>query len=133
VAPTWTEEQATEVLERVRAACLGLPEVTERLSHGSPTWFVRGKTTFVTFVDDHHGDGHLGVWCAAPPGAQDELLASEPGRFYRPPYVGHRGWIGVDLALDPDWDEVAGICAEAYRTVAPKRLAALLTESGGSR
>jgi hypothetical protein len=115
-----------EALAHVRAACLALPEVTERLSHGSPTWFIRGKTTFVMFVDDHHGDGILGIWCAAPVGAQAELLASEPERFFRPPYVGHRGWIGVRLDVDPDWDELAGICADAYRTVAPKRLIAVL-------
>ena len=126
MTPTWSEAEAQDALERVRAVCMALPEVTERLSHGSPTWFIRGKTTFVTFVDDHHGDGHLGIVCAAPPGVQEELVTTEPERFYRPPYVGGRGWIGVDVAVDPDWDEVAGICVDAYRTVAPKKLAALL-------
>jgi hypothetical protein len=128
VTTTWTEAEAGAALAHVREACLALPEVTERLSHGSPTWFIRGKTTFVTFVDDHHGDGHLGIWCAAPPGAQEELVGTEPERFYRPAYVGHRGWIGVDVAIDPDWDEVAGICIDAYRTVAPKKLVALLDD-----
>lgn len=112
-------------VRHVRQICMALPEVTERLSHGAPTWFVRGKKTFVTLWA-HHGDGHLGLVCAAPPGVQEELVAAEPDRFYRPPYVGHRGWIGVDLAVDPDWDEVAGICTDAYRTVAPKALVALL-------
>ena len=111
-----------DVLERVREACLPLPEVTERLSHGSPAWFVRGKKTFVMFVDDHHGDGILGIWCAAPPGVQAELVAQEPARFFYPPYVGHRGWLGVRLDVDVDWDEVAGILADAYRCVAPKTL-----------
>jgi len=60
---------AIDTLERMRALCLALPEVTERLSHGAPTWFVRDKKTFVTYVDDHHGDGRLAIWCAAPPGA----------------------------------------------------------------
>lgn len=120
------DERHDVALAKVRAACLALPEVTERLSHGSPTWFVRAKTTFVMFLDDHHGDGRLAIWFAAPPGAQEELLAAESVRFFRPPYVGHRGWVGLRLDIDPDWDELAGICAEAYRTVAPKRLVALL-------
>jgi hypothetical protein len=126
VAPTWTEAQAKEALERVREACMALPEVTERLSHGSPTWFIRGKTTFVMFLDDHHDDGRLGIWCAAPPGVQEELVATEAERFFRPPYVGGRGWLGVRLDVDPDWDELADICTDAYRTVAPKKLAALV-------
>jgi hypothetical protein len=116
-----------EALERVRAVCLALPEVTERLSHGSPTFFIRGKKTFVMFVDDHHGDGNVGIWCAAPPGVQEQLVEQEPGRFFRPPYVGHRGWLGVRLDVDPDWDELREICTEAYRQVAPKSLVALLS------
>lgn len=113
-------------LRRVREICLALPEVTERLSHGAPTFFVRDKKTFVMFLDDHHGDGRLAVWCAAPPGVQEQLVEQEPHRFFRPPYVGHRGWLGVELDVEPDWDEVAAICADAYRQVAPKRLAAAL-------
>lgn len=119
-----------EELQRVRAACLALPEATERLSHGSPAWFVRGKKTFVMYLDDHHGDGRLALWCAAPPGLQAELVDQEPVRFFRPPYVGHRGWIGVRLDRDPDWDEIAAICEDAYRQVAPKTLIALLDSQG---
>ena len=122
MAPGWTEAEAAAALARVREACVALPEVTERLSHGSPTWFVRGKRTFVMFLDDHHDDGRLAIWCAAPPGVQDDLVESDPGRFFRPPYVGHRGWIGLRLDVEPDWDEVAGVCEEAYRAVAPKSL-----------
>ena len=81
-------------LDLVRSMCLALPEVTERLSHGAPSFFVRDKKTFVMFMDDHHGDGRLALWCAAPPGAQEEMLAQDPARFFRPPYVGHRGWLG---------------------------------------
>jgi hypothetical protein len=117
---------APQALAGVRRICLALPEVTERLSHGSPAWFVRGKKTVAMFVDDHHGDGILGIWCAAPPGAQAELVGQEPERFFRPPYVGHRGWIGVRLDVAVDWDEMSGILTEAYRCVAPKRLAAQL-------
>jgi hypothetical protein len=86
-----------DVLGRVRAICLGFPETTERLSHGSPTFFVRDKKTFVMYLDDHHGDGRLALWCAAPPGVQEELVEEDPERFFRPPYVGHRGWLGVRI------------------------------------
>ena len=116
-----------DTLDRLRTICLRLPEVTERPSHSAPTWFVRGKTSFVSFwADGHHGNVFPHLWCAAPPGAQTELVATEPHRFFRPPYVGGRGWLGVRLDVDLDWDEIAGICQEAYRTVAPKRLVALL-------
>ena len=111
---------------KVRAICLALPEATERLSHGSPTFFVKDKKTFVMFLNDHHGDGRLALWCAAPAGVQEELVDQDPERFFRPPYVGHRGWIGVRLDRDLDWDEVAGICEDAYRQVAPKKLIAEL-------
>lgn len=119
----------TGVLERVRAICLGLPEATERLSHGSPTFFVRDKKTFVMYLDNHHGDRRLALWCAAPAGAQAELVSAEPDRFFVPPYVGHRGWLGVRLDRDLDWDEVAGIIRDAYRQVAPKGLVAQLDET----
>lgn len=114
----------------VRAICLALPEVEERLSHGAPTFFVRGKRSFAMFHDDHHGDGRLALWVAAAPGVQAEMVDEEPERFFVPPYVGHRGWLGVRLDRDPDWDEVAGICADAYREVAPKTLAARLDAGG---
>jgi hypothetical protein len=113
-------------VQRLREICLALPEVTERVSHGEPTWFVRGRKTFVTLDDHHHGASHLAFWCAAPPGVQEELVDLEPDRFFRPPYVGGRGWLGVRIDRDVDWDEIARICADAYRQVAPKRLVALL-------
>ena len=117
-------------LRQVRRLCLALPETTERLSHGSPTFFVRDKKTFVMYLDDHHGDGRLALWCAAPPGTQAELVAAEPERFFRPPYVGHRGWLGVRLDRDPDWAEVGEIVRDAYRQVAPKILIAQLDAAG---
>jgi hypothetical protein len=115
----------------VRKLCLALPEVTERLSHGAPTFFVRGKKTFVTVWDDHHGDGRLGLICAAPAGVQQQLVDEEPKRFYVPAYVGGRGWIGVRLDIAPDWDEIAMIIEDAYRCVAPAKLIALLDASDG--
>lgn len=113
------------MLSAVREACLRLPEVSERLSHGSPAFFIREKKTFVMFVDDHHCDGRLAIWCAAPEGAQAEMLETEPNRFFRPPYVGHRGWLGVHL-LDVDQEELNAIALDAYKTVAPKTLLARL-------
>lgn len=112
--------------ERVRALCLALPETTERPSHGMPTWFVRDRKTFVTYADNHHGDGILGLWCAAPEGLQAMLVESDPEQFFVPPYVGHRGWLGVRLDRDPQWTVVADLIEDAYRTIAPKRLVALL-------
>jgi hypothetical protein len=98
--------------------------VTERLSHGAPTWFVRDKRAFVTlWYAGHHDNDFPHLWCAAPPGAQEELLLAGPDRFFRPPYVGHRGWLGVRLDGTVDWTEIAELCTDAYRTVAPKSLA----------
>ncbi len=116
-----------DALDRVRQLCLALPETTERLSHGAPTFFVRDKKTFVTFVDNHHGDGRLAIWCHAPLGVQEMLVEQDPERFFVPPYVGHRGWVGVRLERNADWDEVADLIEDAYRMVAPKRLVAQLT------
>ena len=91
--------QATrqKVLDRLRGICLALPETTERLSHGAPSFFVREKKCFLMLLDDHHGDGRFAIWCAAPPGNQELLIAANAERFFRPPYVGHRGWLGVSL------------------------------------
>jgi hypothetical protein len=115
-----------QALDRIRTLCLALPETTERPSHGAPTWFIRDKKTFVMFHDDHHGDGRLAIWCAAPAGVQELLVEEEPARFFRPAYVGHRGWLGVRLDVEVDWDEMAGIVEDAYRMVAPKQLIARL-------
>jgi hypothetical protein len=112
-----------EALRQLRRICLALPDVTERLSHGSPAFFVRQRTTVATLLDDHHGDGRLAIWCPAPDGVAAALIDAEPHRFFRPPYVGGRGWLGVRLDVEVDWDEVAGIVADAYRTVAPRKLA----------
>jgi hypothetical protein len=111
-------------LERLRGICLGFPESSERPSHGAPSFFVREKKCFVMLVDDHHGDGRFAIWCAAPPGNQELLVQADPERFFRPPYVGHRGWLGVMLHGKVDWDEVAGIVEDAFATVAPKKLLA---------
>ena len=120
----YTDDDVELALTHVRQSCLSLPEATEKVSHGSPTFFVR--KSFVMFHDDHHGDGRLAIWCAAPEGAQALMVESEPERFFVPPYVGHRGWLGVRLDVDVDWDEVHQVIVDAYRCVAPKKLLAQL-------
>ncbi len=117
-------------LERVRGLCLALPETSERPSHGSPAWFVRGKRCFVMYLDDHHGDGRLALWCAAPEGMQRALVDGAPEHYFVPPYVGHRGWLGVHLDRALGWEEIAGVVEDAWLTVAPKRLAAELAARG---
>jgi hypothetical protein len=109
-------------IDSLRQLCMALPEVTERLSHGEPTWFVRGKKTFV-MTSNHHHDDRVAFWCAAPEGAQEILVESRPDKFFRPPYVGHRGWLGVYLDVPVDWDELAEIVADAYCRIAPAKLA----------
>jgi hypothetical protein len=117
----------TDLAARLRQICLALPEVTERPSHGAPTWFVRDKKPFLTlWASGHHDSDFPQLWCAGLPGVQQALAGSAPDRFFRPPYVGHRGWIGVRLDGAVDWTELAELCADAYRAVAPARLTALL-------
>jgi hypothetical protein len=111
-----------KVLERLREICLRLPETSERPSHGAPTFFVRGKRSFVTVLTDHHGDGRFAIWCAAPAGVQGLLTENDPQKFFVPPYVGHRGWLGVRLDRGIDWDELAGIVEDAFAEVAPASL-----------
>ena len=113
----YTSADVETQLSRVRAACLALPQTSERLSHGGPAFFIRDKKCFVMFLDDHHEDGRLAIWCAAPEGVQAEMVETEPDRFFRPPYVGHRGWLGVQL-LTVTTDELTAIVTEAFRTVA---------------
>lgn len=105
---------------------MALPETSERLSHGEPTWFIGSKKVFVTYADHHHDD-RFGLWCAAPAGVQEQLVGEEPERFFRPPYVGHRGWLGVYLDVPVDWDEMVDMVEQAYRTVASLRQVSMLS------
>lgn len=114
-------ERAT-ILEKLREICLALPETSERLSHGAPTFFVRGKKAFLMVLTNHHHDGRFAIWCAAAAGTQGLLADADPERFFRPPYVGHRGWLGVRLDRGVDWDELAGFAEDAYAEVAPQKL-----------
>jgi hypothetical protein len=113
-------------LARLRSICLALPEANEKLSHGEPTWFAGKGKSFATLDDHHHGSPHLSVWLPAGLGAQEALIESDPKRFFRPPYVGVRGWVGVVLDTDPDWTQVAWLVEQAYRLVAGKKLVARL-------
>ena len=87
---------------------------------------MRGKKTIAMYVDDHHGDGILGIWCAAPPGVQAQMIDEDPDVFFRPPYVGHRGWIGVRLNHTVTDAELRAILEDVFRVVAPKTLVARL-------
>lgn len=106
-----------KVLDRVRGICLGFPGAYEKVAWSAPTFRV-GDRQFAMFADDHHGVGFAGVWLKAPEGAQEELVGSDPGRFYVPPYVGTAGWVGVRLDGKTDWKLLAGLLAEAYRGAA---------------
>ena len=127
-----TKRDRERILGLIRRLCLALPETSERLSHGAPTFFVRGKRPFVMVLTDHHGDGRFAIWCAAPAGLQESLVEADPERFFRPPYVGHRGWLGLRLDGGLHWDEVAGIVEDAYAEVAPASLVAQATASSGT-
>lgn len=110
-----------EILEQVRKICLALPEMSERQSHGEPTWFYKTKKSMVMYADRHHDD-KLAFWCAAPEGVQAALIDADPDRFFRPPYAGHRGWVGVRLDRDPlDWATIETIIQDAWETVSQKR------------
>src|SRR5271170_711408 len=114
---------ADAALARVREICLRFPGAEEKLSHGMPSFHVRGKM-FVNFVDSHHGDARLAVWCKAMPDEQRRLVASDPERYFVPPYVGVRGWVGVRLDHpEADWIELAIIVERGWTEIAPPRLA----------
>ncbi len=114
-------------LERVRRICLALPETSEKLSHGEPTFFVR-KKVFVMFADNHHNDGHIAIWLPVPDGFQTSLIEASPDIYFKPPYVGVRGWVGIELANIKEEDLNFHI-QTAWELVAPKRL---LSKKGNS-
>src|SRR5262245_13145422 len=117
-------------IARLRAICMALPEANERISHGEPTWFAGKGKVFAMLDDHHHGAAHLSVWLPAGLGAQEALIESDPARFFRPPYVGGNGWVGVVLDTAPDWSVVAWLVEQAFRLVAHPRLVALLPRVG---
>jgi hypothetical protein len=114
---------------RVTAICLALPEVTREL-HGSHAAFVVAKKKkFAYFLDNHHGDGIVGVTCKVLPGDNEALIAAHPARFYRPAYLASRGWVALRLDRGKvDWSEVTELLTTGYQLAAPKRLTRLLPE-----
>ncbi|BCP54774.1 phosphoribosylglycinamide formyltransferase [Kaistia sp. 32K] len=106
-------------IDHLRTICLALPEATEQETWGDPTFRVRGKI----FAMQKRGDGRDSVWVKAPEGSQMVLVGADPARFFVPPYVGPKGWIGIRLDNDPDWQEVSELIRRSYRLIAPKRLA----------
>lgn len=109
-------------IERVRRICLALPETWEKISHGEPTWFV-GKKVFAMFSNNHHNDGHVAVTVPAAIGIQEMLIKKAPKKFYRPPYVGPSGWIGIELARVSDKELTLHI-NEAWRLIATPKIQA---------
>ena len=120
-------------LKRIRKICLAFPQTSERLSHGAPTFFICGKRAFLMVLADHHGDGRFAIWCAAADGMQKMLVDADPERFFVPPYVGHRGWLGVRLDRGLHWDELAGIAEDAYAEVAPAKLVEAARAAAGDQ
>jgi hypothetical protein len=111
-----------KLVERLRKICLALPEANERISHGEPTWFAGKGKSFACLDNHHHGSEHLSVWLPVGLDTQEALLEADPERFFRPPYVGGRGWIAVVLDTKPDWDMVASLVRDAFSRVATKKL-----------
>jgi hypothetical protein len=128
-APLRRSEAAA--INRLRAICLALPEVTEKVAWGEPTW--RAGRIFAQMDTHHHGADHVAVWLPARRGVQAALIDEDPLHFFRPPYVGHKGWVGVRIDGDPDWRIVAGLVREAYREVAASRLVAQLEADQDAR
>jgi hypothetical protein len=117
--PPTTALKRRTILSRVRRACLSLPDTHEKEAWGAPTFRARGRQ-FVMYLDNHHGDGRLAIWCNAPPGAQDALVAAMPKHYFVPPYVGTQGWVGVRLDTGLKWQAVATRIKEAHRITASR-------------
>src|SRR6266478_8507299 len=119
-------DKGEEQIERVRRICLALPETFEKLSHGEPTFFVK-KRVFAMCSINHHSDGHIAVVCPAPIGVQQALIEASPKKYYRPPYVGGAGWVGVELPRVSDKELTLHI-REAWALIAPPKLQAAIEE-----
>lgn len=125
-ASTRSRAKDTALIERLRKVCLALPEANERVSHGEPTWFAGKGKVFAMLDNHHHGAEHLGVWLPQARGVQERLISADRTRFYRPPYVGPKGWVGVVLDAAPDWKRIAELVRDAYSFAATAKLRALL-------
>ena len=119
------------LVERLRRICLAFPEAGERISHGEPTWFAGKGKVFAMLDNHHHGSPHLSVWLPQPVGAQETLIEAAPARFFRPPYVGPSGWVGVVLDTKPDWNLVQALVRDSFVHVATRKLVAQLPGAEG--
>ncbi len=115
-----------EILEKIRLYCLQMPEVSERLSHGAPTFFVRKSKCFLMYNDNHHNVGWIAIWCAGSMEFQQAMIAQNPKAYFSPPYVGYRGWLGVRFDAGLEWEVIYNHLLEAYCAVAPQKLQAKL-------
>jgi len=118
-------------LARVRNACLAIPGTTEKISHGTPTFFTP-KRVFAMFANNHHGDGHVAVWLPAGPGVQAALIEEEPGTYFRPPYVGGAGWVGVELSGADD-DQLGALVREAFRLITTNKIGFTSSQAASAR
>lgn len=109
------------LFEEIRSLCLSFPRTSERISHGAPTFFINDKISFVQYRVNHHGDGRIALWCSAPEGIQTLLIETTPEIYFRPPYVGHLGWVGMRLDRNVNWSDVSGMIGDAYLNKAPKK------------
>jgi hypothetical protein len=111
-----------EIFAKIQQLCLSFPEASERESHGAPTFFVKDKKSFVQYHINHHGDGRIALWCAAPSGVQHMHVEAWPAHYFIPAYVGHLGWLGVRLDRGLEWKEIHNVIHDAYLTRAPQKL-----------
>jgi predicted DNA-binding protein (MmcQ/YjbR family) len=118
-----------KLVTRLRALCLALPEANERMSHGEPTWFAGKGKVFAMLDNHHHGSAHLSVWLPQAPGVQEALIEADAASFFRPPYVGVKGWVGMVLDMPPNWAMTSQLVRDAYVHVASKKLLAALQGS----
>src|SRR5262249_21899135 len=119
--PAPRKDDGTQI-RRLRRLCLAVPDAIEKISHGEPTFFTP-KRVFAMFSNNHHGDGHVAVWVPVGPGVQEALIEEEPDTFYRPPYVGPSGWVGIEMSRVDD-DRLGAFIREAFSLMTAKDRAA---------
>ena len=122
----WTDADRAAVRDRVTAVLAEFGDVEVADAHGHTGFLCRGKR-FAWLLADHHGDGRLALWLKAPPGEQQALVSADARRYFVPPYLGPKGWVGVnvDPGSDPDWEEIRGLVEQAWRVTAGKRAVAV--------
>jgi hypothetical protein len=128
--PAPRKDDGTQI-NRLRRLCLAIPGTMEKISHGAPTFF-SPKRVYATFADNHHDDGHVAVWLPAGPGVQEAVIEEAPQIYFRPPYVGSAGWIGVELS-EVDDDQLGSLIREAFQLIAAKDRVAGFRKSSSRR